>query len=248
MTNLPEQAHQRGAALATRQEDDPYAVDSSMVTLPGLYMAQYQSKAFKSRKVSYGDIFVAVGAEDARPVVLGKGGEPLSEPVRFYVHRIETGFDVALDPEDLSRKTLGRLGGSYAEALAQVDGDPRRVWQKFGYRVTVPGYPTLPVRLFLSGKSAPAGRWLNTQITVLRQEGKNPLEQAFQLQSKPSTNKSGDFVVAVLDLADVKAKDADKDKALVEAHATILSSATVQDSYEVDDAAAHDTSDAPGLD
>lgn len=248
MTNLPEQAHQRGGALARRQEDDPYAVDSSMVTLPGLYMAQYQSKAFKARKVSYGDIFVAVGAEDTRPIVIGKGGEPLSEPVRFYVHRIETGFDTAEDPNDLKRKTLGRLGGTYAEALEKVNGDPRRVWQKFGYRITVPGYRTLPVRLFLSGKSAPAGRWLNTQITVLRQEGKAPLSVAFQLQSKPSTNNQGDFVVAVLDLANVKAKDKAADAELVEAHANILASTTVVDSYEVEDAESVDTAAAPGLD
>ena len=230
MSDLPGQVHQRGGtAVATRQEDDPYALDQTMVTLPTFYIAQYTSKAFKRKLVGFGDLFVAIGAEDANPRVLAEGKEPLSDPVRFYVHRIESGFDYVEDPDNPKDKTLGRLGGTFQEALQYAGGDPRRVWQKFGYRITVPAYPVLPLRLFTSGMSTKAGRWMNTQIGMMRQEGRRPLDQAFQLQSRPTSNSSGDFAVAVISLADVKAKDAAADQELVQSHVDLLSSVQVQD-------------------
>lgn len=248
MANLPEQAHNRtGSAVAVREQDDPYALDQSMVILPTMYVAQYQSEAFKKRRVDYGAIFVAVGSEDAAPVVVGAAGEPISEPVVFYVHRIQTGFDTAEDPNDPKRKRLGRLGGTFAEALARVNGDPTKVWQKFGYTVTVPGYPLLPVRLFASGMAARSGRWLNTQIGLLRQQNIHPLTQAFAMTARPTKGSEGDYALAEFSLGQVKAKEAEKHQEIVQAHADLLASGSVSDEYAEAEVVS-DAVDAPSLD
>ena len=250
MTTLPEQAH-TGAEVATRQADDPYALDASMITLPQLLFGQYQSKAFKARKVEYGDVFVGLGAADPKPNIIAKGGDPLGEPVRFYVHQVRTAFDIQVDPDDKKSKRGIRIGSTYGDALAQVDGDPTRVWQKFVYRLTLPDYPTLPVVFWAGGLTAKAARWVNSQIGIARQEGKSNEEIrqiAFQVQTKPQSNKNGDFVVGEFGFANVKAAQAEKDHALIEAHAdTLASTPVVEAQYEEVEVVAPDTSKAPAL-
>lgn len=229
MTNLPEQAHQRGTALATRPEDDPYALDSSDVILPRLHIAQYQSDAFKRRLVDYGDLFISIGREDSNPQVLAKAGEPLSEPLRFYIHRLQRGFNYREDPTD-QRMTFGPLGGTFQQALQFTQGDPRRVYQKHDYVITAPVYATLPIRFLMTSTwGGQAAKWINTQIGILKQEGKNPLETAFVVRSRPGHNDKGDFASAVVAIADLKAKDREKDMEIVYRHAELLSTTTISD-------------------
>lgn len=250
MANLPEQAHQQGTAVAVRGQDDPYALDQSMVQLPRLYLAQYQTKAFKRKLVDFGSIFAAIGADDPTPVVLAEGKEPMTDPVVFYVHRLQQGFNYAEDPDNLKDLTFGPLGGSYGDALSFTDGDPRRVFQKVDYWLTVPGYPDLPVRFLMTGRwGGQASRWLNTQIGVAKQKGTSPLTVPFSIQARQTHNDKGDFVEAVVGIADVKAKDKAAHEAIVEAHASMLASTTVvEDHGSTGEAARPDTSAAPSLD
>lgn len=250
MTNLPEQAHQQSTAVAIQSSVDPYAMDQSMITLPTLLIAQYQSKAFKRHLAEYGDLFVGVGSDDPAPVVVAKGGEPLGEPVRLYVHRVQSGFDTAEDPTDLKRKTLGRAGGTFQEALAKVGGDPRRVWQKFVYQLTVPVFPDFPVRFYASGMTARSARWLNSQISMIAMKGTNQdvLETAFQLQTRPSHNDQGDFALGEFGFADVKAKDRATDEEIVQRHADLLATATIADAEPyIEGDAEPDAANAPSL-
>lgn len=228
MTNLPEQAHQGGTALATLGGDDPYAMDQSMVTLPRLYLAQYQTTAFKRGLAKFGSIFVGIGAEDAEPVTLAEGKEPMSDPVRFYVHRLTQGFNYAEDPKDPKKLTFGPLGGTYAQALSFTGGDPRRVFQKIDYMLTVPDYDSLPVRFLMTGKwGGGPSRWINTQIGIMRQKDIHPLTQAFQIQARQTHNDKGDFTEAVVGIANVKAAQAKKDQELVASHAALLASTAI---------------------
>lgn len=248
MSNLPEQAHQRSTAVATVASDDPYALDQSMVQLPRLYLAQYQTKAFKRHLVEFGAIFTGIGSEDASPTVLAEAKEPLTDPVRFYVHRLQQGFNYAEDPNDLKNLTFGRRGLTYGEALAFVDGDPRRVFQKVDYTLTIPSYPVLPILFLMTGRwGGQPSRWINTQIGIAKQEGKNPRDIAFAIQARQTHNDKGDFVEAVVGIADVKARDKAKDLEIVERHADLLSTVAVVDPGEADSAPAPDTTDAPSL-
>lgn len=247
MSNLPEQAHQRSTAVATVADDNPYALDQSMVQLPRLYLAQYQTTAFKRSLVKFGSIFTAIGSEDASPNVLAEGKEPMTDPVVFYVHRLLQGFNYAEDPNDVKRLTFGHRGMKYQEALAKVGGDPRRVFQKVDYTLTVPEYPVLPVLFLMTGRwGGGPSRWINTQIGIAMQDGKNPLDIPFAIQARQTHNDKGDFVEAVVGIAKVAAKDAKAHKAIVERHAELLSTSTVAyDSGEASETV--DTTAAPSL-
>lgn len=244
MTNLPEQVH--GTAVATTTGAvDPYAIDQSMVKLPSLYLAQYSSKAFKARTVEFGDIYVAVGAEDPEPVVVGKHGQDaLSEPVRFYVHAVQPGYQVADKDAPYGKRTL-RLGTSYAQALYEGESDPRNVFLQTHYTLTVPAYEQWPVRFIMGSRwGGSAARWINTMLAMAKQKGSNPLELCFQLQTRPTSNDSGDFVDAVVGFASVAAKDSEADKSIIENHAMVLSSGTVSEDYQAETVQA---TEAPSL-
>lgn len=248
MSNLPEQAHQQSTAVAVRPEDNPYALDQSMVTLPRLRIAQYQSKAFKRKLVEYGDLYVGIGQEDQNPVVVAKQADPLGEALVFYVHRIERGFNYAEDPTDLKNLTFGPLGGTFAEALTHTGGDPRRVFQKIDYTLTVPAFAALPVKFLMTGRwGGNASRWMNTQIGILLQEGKRPLEQPFIIQTRQTHNDKGDFTEAVVGFGDVKGKEIAAHTELVEKHAALLAVTSVVSDDYADDIAPADVVNAPSL-
>jgi hypothetical protein len=248
MSYLPEQAHQRGTAVAVPNTDDPYALDQSMVQLPRLYLAQYQTKAFKRKLVDFGAIFAAIGAEDASPAVLAEAEEPLTKPVRFYVHRLMQGFNYAENPDDLKNLTFGHRGMTYGEALGRAGGDPRRVFQKVDYTLTIPDYPVLPVLFLMTGKwGGQPSRWINTQIGIAKQEGRNPRDIAFQIQARPTHNDKGDFVEAVVGIANVKAAQKAKDQEAVERHAELLSTVAVVDPGEAADVPTAVATEAPDL-
>lgn len=244
MTNLPEQVH-RSTAVTSASPEQAYAIDASMVKLPSLYLAQYSSKAFKASTVKFGDIYVAVGAEDPDPQVVGKGGSPLSEPVRFYVHGVQPGYQVTDAGGPYGKRSL-RPGTPYQQALREGGGDPRNVFLQTHLTLTIPEYPNWPVRFIMGSRwGGNAARWLNTQIAMAVQQKKRPLDLAFQIQTRPTTNDGNDFVDAVVGFAKVAAKDAKADQGFVEAHAELLSSGNVEaPDY---DAQAAPAADAPSL-
>lgn len=232
MTNLPEQAH--GTAVATTANPaEAYNIDSSMVKLPSLYLAQYSSKAFKARTVNFGDIYVGVGAEDPEPFVAGSGGDnTLSAPVRFYIHSVSPGFQIVDKDAAYGKRSL-RPGTTYAQALQEAGGDPRNVFQQTFYTITIPDYALWPVRFIMGSRwGGNAARWINTQVSMLVQQGKRPLDTAFQIQTRPTSNDSGDFVDAVVGFANVPAKLAKADQEIVAQHAALLSSGNVDTSVE----------------
>ena len=247
MSNLPEQAHQRGTAVATVAADNPYNLTAQDVILPRLRIAQYQSFAFKKGLAGYGDLVVGIGKEDPQPIVVAKGGDPLGEPLRFYVHRIYSGFNYREDPTD-TNLTFGPLGGTFQQALQFTQGDPRRVYQKHDFALTVPAYEDLPVRFLMTSKwGGPAAKWINTQIGIALRKQENPLELAFQIVTRQSSNAKGDFAIAEASFAKVSAKDRKSDLELVASHAPLATSVAVSD--EAPDAAVEATVvDAPGLD
>lgn len=246
MTNLPEQAH--GTAVATTSPTEAYAIDQSMVKLPSLYLAQYSSKAFKGRRVGFGDIYVAVGADDPEPTVVGEAGDEgaMSKPVRFYVHGVQPGYQV-VDPEAPYGKRSLRLGTTYAQALREAGGDPREVFLQTHMTLTIPEFPLWPVRFIMGSRwGGNAARWINTQIAMAIQQNKRPLDLAFQIQTRPTSNDSGDFVDAVVGFAKVAAKDAKADQEVVERHTDLLSTVTVDTSDE-DAYAGAEATEAPSL-
>lgn len=242
MSKLPAQAHSTAVAQVSASED--YQIDSSMVKLPSLYLAQFSSKAFKARTVDFGDIYVALGAEDPEPVVVGKASEPLSEPTRFYVHRVAPGYQVKDESAPYGKRSL-RPGTPYGEALMEGGADPRNVFLQTHYSLTIPAYPLMPVRFIMGSRwGGSAARWINSQIAIARQKGEAPLNLAFQIQTHPTHNESGDFVDAVVGFAKVSAKDAGADHELILAHQDLLSTANIQPDY-VDESV--DVSEAPSL-
>lgn len=247
MTNLPAQAHQTGTDVATTSASDPYAVDQSMVKLPSLYLGQFSSKAVKGRRVDFGDVYVGIGAEDPEPVVVGKSdGESLSKPARFYIHAVQPGFQVVDREANYGKRSL-RLGTTYQQALREAGGDPRNVFQQTYFTLTVPEYGVLPVRFIMGSRwGGNAARWINTQIAIMKQQpGARILDKAFQIQTRPTSNDDGDFVDAVVGFADVAAKVAKEDQAIVSLHAATLASGNVDDDYSDDIPV--DATDAPSL-
>jgi hypothetical protein len=247
MTNLPEQAH--GTSVATTSAPEAYAIDQSMVKLPSLYLAQFSSKAFKARLVNFGDVYVGVGAEDPTPAIMGgvANDAKLSSPVRFYVHSVQPGYQVVDTDAAYGKRSL-RLGTPYAQALREGGGDPRNVFLQTHMTLTIPDYPLYPVRFIMGSRwGGSSARWINTQIAMAIQQKQRPLDLAFQIQTRPTSNDSGDFVDAVVGFAKVAAKDAKADQEIVTAHAELLSSGQVDTSGDYSAAEAADTSEAPSL-
>jgi len=246
MTNLPEQVH-GSTAVATTGVENPYAIDQSMVKLPSLYLAQYSSKAFKGRRVGFGDIYVGIGAEDPAPSVLAAAEEgSLSPAVRFYVHNVQPGYQVVDDYAPYGKRSL-RLGTNYAQALGEAGGDPRKVFLQTFLTLTLPDYPLYPVRFIMGSRwGGNSARWINTQIAMALQQSKRPLDIAFQIQTRPTSNESGDFVDAVVGFANVPAKQAKADQEIVSSHAELLSSGAVEP-IMVDVPEAVDATEAPSL-
>jgi len=234
MTNLPAQAHGTDVGAVTPPEQ-AYQIDQTMVKLPSLYLAQYSSKAFKARAVNFGDIYVALGAEDPEPSVVGAGGDgTLSKPVRFYVHTAAPMYQVVDSQANYGKRSL-RLGTTYAQALAEGGGDPRNVFLQTSFTLTIPEYSLWPVRFIMGSRwGGNAARWINTQIAMALQQGKRPLDRAFQIQTRPTSNDSGDFVDAVVGFASVAAKQAKADQEIVESHASLLATTPVDNSYADD--------------
>jgi hypothetical protein len=246
--NLPVQAHGADVARPTVLPENPYQIDQTMVKLPSLYLAQFASKAFKARLVNFGDIYVALGADDPEPQVCGgvADGQALSSAVRFYVHSVAPGYQVADKDAPYGKRSL-RLGTPFAQALQEAGGDPRNVFQQTHMTLTIPDYPLYPVRFIMGSRwGGSSARWINSKISMGLQEGKRPLDMAFSLQTRPTSNDSGDFVDAVVGFADVPAKQAKDDQKIVSDHAELLSSGNVQVDFDVDDVKA-DTSEAPAL-
>ncbi len=247
MANLPEQVYQRGTAVAVRDAANPYDLDSNDVILPRLRIAQYQSDVFKRKLADYGDLVVTIGKEDANPIVVAKGGEPMSAPLVFYVHRIGKGFNYREDPAQ-TNLTFGPLGGTFQQALAFTQGDSRRVFQKHDYVITIPAYEDLPVQFLMTSKwGGPAAKWMNTQIGILLQRGTSPLKTPFQVQSRPTHNDKGDFAEAIIGIAAVKAREKAQHAELVACHASIAAAATMRDGSETYEASSPDTTSAPSL-
>lgn len=246
MSNLPEQAH--GTAVATVPGPvEAYQIDQSMVKLPSLYLIQYSSKAFKGRRAGFGDIVVGVGAEDPEPSVLVQGNDDgLSKPVRFYVHTVAPGYQIVDEAAPYGKRSL-RLGTTFPQALRESGGDPTKVFLQTHYTLTIPEYELWPVRFIMGSRwGGNAGRWINTQVSMLLQQGKRPLDSAFQLQTKSDHNDSGDFVSAVVGFAKVPAKQAAADQEVVMKHVELLSSGAVDTSYEGDETGPAPT-EAPSL-
>jgi len=247
MPNLPEQVHGTSVTATSQAQQEAYNIDQSMVKLPSLYLAQYSSKAFKARRVEFGDIYVALGAEDPEPLVVGKGSEDgLSTPVRFYVHNVAPGYQVVDETANYGKRSL-RLGTTYAQALRESGGDPRNVFLQTFMTLTVPEYPLLPVRFIMGSRwGGNAARWINSQISMALMQKKRPLDMAFSIQTRPAHNDSGDFVDAVVGFAKVTAKQSKDDQTFVDSHAILLSSGNVD--IEDDDAyAGAEVTDAPSL-
>lgn len=241
MTTLPAQAHGTDVAT-TALPEQAYQIDQSMVKLPSLYLAQFSSKAFKARLVNFGDIHVGVGADDPSPAVMASvpEGQKLSTPVRFYVHTVQPGYQVIDASAPYGKRTL-RLGTTYAQALREGAGDPRNVFLQTHMTITLPDYPLFPVRFIMGSRwGGGAARWINTQISMALSQGKRPLDTAFSIQTRPTSNDSGDFVDAVVGFAKVAAKDAKADQEIVTQHAELLASGNV----EVGDYSAAETVDA----
>lgn len=244
MSNLPAQAH--GQSVATVSAPEAYAIDQSMVKLPSLYLAQYSSKAFKARTVNFGDIYVALGAEDPEPQVVGKGGDgTLSEPVRFYVHTAAPSYQVVDASAPYGKRSL-RLGTTYGQALGEAGGDPREVFLQTHYTLTIPEAPLFPVRFIMGSRwGGNSARWINSQISIALMQGKRPLDLAFQIQTRPASTDSGDFVDAVVGFAKVAAKDSKVDQQFVETHAELLSTRPV--APDEDYTATAEATEAPSL-
>jgi hypothetical protein len=234
MTNLPEQQH-GSTAVATTSPQEAYSIDQSMVKLPSLYLAQYSSKAFKARTVNFGDIYVALGAEDPNPQVMGAAKEgALSDPCRFYIHTAAPMYQVVDPTANYGKRSL-RVGTKYADALREAKGKPQDVFLQTSFSLTIPEYPILPVRFIMGSRwGGNAARWINTQISMALLQSKRPLDLAFQIQTRPTSNDSGDFVDAVVGFAKVAAKDAAKDQEIVSAHAELLATTTVDTAYDAD--------------
>lgn len=246
-SNLPAQAHGTDVAVNVALPEQAYQIDQTMVKLPSLYLAQFSSKAFKSKLVNFGDIYVGVGAEDPEPEVQATVAEDakLSSPMRFYIHNIAPGYQIADKDAPYGKRSL-RLGTNFPMALREAGGDPTKVFLQTHMTLTVPSYPLYPVRFIMGSRwGGSAARWINTKVSMAIQEGKRPLDMAFQIQTRPTINDSGEFVDAVVGFAKVSAKDAKTDQVIVTEHAELLASGNVQ----IQDFAAEtvDASEAPSL-
>src|ERR1044072_7317873 len=108
---------------------------------------------------------------------------------------------------------LHRWGVTYVEALSKVDYAPRRVFQKIDYTITAPEYPVLPLLFLMTGKwGGSASRWMDTPSGIAKQEVERrakprmgPRDLASQMQPRQPHNDKGDFVEAVVGIANVKA-------------------------------------------
>jgi hypothetical protein len=252
--NLPEQVHRRpGTEVAVSAQSSGGGLDAGDILIPRLKLAQGISGVVTSRIVDYGAIFVAASRDDLEPEVMAEAppkGEQIGKAVRFYVlGDPRKGWSWTQPDNELGR------GSEYPDLRFVKGNDPRNVRRTYDYLITLPAYPTLPVRFLMHGAwGGQAAKQLNTQLLLQRQKGVESHTVAFKLQARLTSSPSGGqeraYVQAIIGLDKVAAKDKASDLELVESHLDLVGSAASVRTVEDEDttAPAAPAADTPSLD
>lgn len=249
--SLPEQVHRRpGSAVATVSAPST-GLDAGDILIPRMKIAQMISRVVADEIVPYGAIYVSASRDDMEPEIVAKapGKGEVGDPVRFYVlGDPRKGWSWTQPDGELGR------GSEYPDLRLVKGNDPRMVRRTYDYLVTLPAYPTLPVRFLMHGAwGGQAAKQLNTQLLLQRQRGVESHTVAFSLRARKTSSPQGGqerpYVQAVIGVDKVAAKDKAADVELVESHLDLVgSAASVRTVEDEDTTAAPATASAPSLD
>ena len=152
------------------------------IVIPRLYVANQMSKAVKKKLASFGDIYIAQGADDPDAQVLWESGS--SEP-GVLIHVLHV----------LKRKSY-TPGGSAPLQMWDFE-DPTAhpdAWTTYNYTLFLPEVdPDMPVKLLLTKSGRSTAQRINT---VLARNAPNPLHaSAFRLTSAERTKDDNEWAV-----------------------------------------------------
>lgn len=254
MPDLPEQLHSRpGTAVATRSAGVPgvpYPVDNDAgltandILIPRMKIVQKMSRVFDDELADYGAVYVITSADDMEPTILApapaKGD--LGKPVRFYaLAEPVKGWSWTDPDENLQR------GAEYPPLSWVINQNPRKVNRTYRYLLSIPDYPQLPVSFLMYGAwGGNSAKFMNGQIVLARDAGREPWEVAFKLQARKTENTRGGaqqpYVQGIVSLAKVTAKDKASDAETIERHRQLVGQANV--TLDDDDTAVSQQADA----
>lgn len=235
--NLPAQVHTREAstALATQQPPSGFEIGGEDIRPPRLKICQDP----KTQAAGFGDVFVQDSKDDPNPIVVqdnaGLSKGELSEPIRFYALASRRGVNFRM-PQHPDAGYNGMVLGPWHVTIPQFlatfphDIEPKDVYRKYDFVLTVPDAPELPVQFLLnSSAGGAAAAELNKLIRMRQQRGEDPTVVPFQLQVRQIDKGEYTFFKAYIGLADVPASQVETDLELVEEHKQLLPNAVLVD-------------------
>jgi len=237
--NLPAQVHTREAGTAVAVSQAPgagqFEIGGEDIRPPRLKICQDP----KTQPAGFGDLFVQDSKDDPHPSIIqdnsGLSRGELSEPVRFYALSSRRGvnFRMPSHPDaGYNGMVLGPWGVTVPQFLATFPHriEPKDVYRKYDFVLSVPDYPELPVQFLLnSSAGGPAAAELNKLIRMRQQRGEDPTVVPFGLQVRQVDKGDYTFFKVYIGLADVPASTVEEDQAIVEEHKSLLPNAVLVD-------------------
>lgn len=162
------------------------------IAVPKLYVGNYLSEAVRSQLVKFGDVFLALGADDQEPNVLWSLGS--DDPgVLFHVLHLKKGKSWSdggplqlYDYDDPSAPADAKVTYNYVLFLPEVD-------------------PDMPAKLLLTKSGTPTAQKINT--VLVRNAASGPSwSNAFRLTTVKRKNDKGEYAVAQVVVAQADQK------------------------------------------
>lgn len=163
------------------------------IAIPRLYIGNLTSGAVREQLAKFGDVYLALGADDTEPQVLWSLNSS-DAGVLFHVLHLRKG------------KSWSPDGGRLELYDFDDPSAPAEAWTTYNYTLFLPEVDEdMPARLLLTKTGRATAQKINTVIA--RNAGAGPSWQnAFRLTSAKRKNDKGEFAVAQVALAEADPK------------------------------------------
>ncbi|MGZ6570497.1 MAG: hypothetical protein ACXVHB_05790 [Solirubrobacteraceae bacterium] len=154
------------------------------IAVPRLYVANYMSEAFKRKRVDFGDVYLAQGADDTDPQVL------------WSLDSNEPGVLVHVLHLRKARSWDGGVKGGPLDTWSFEDpAAPQEAWTTYTYTLCLPEVDAeMPARMLLTKSGKPVAQKINTVLARNAAQGPSFIN-AFRLTSAKRQKDQNEWAI-----------------------------------------------------